>query len=114
MSEINTYDPAGNRARVQTTYQQFTFANGSRAFYDDEQLANAVNNIPEFASKFPLSAKNTVFDLAYQGNPKDPDDGGYSTYFTTSNGYSARFLDECFFWPKPGVFMSRVAFHDDR
>ncbi|HJT67512.1 MAG TPA: fibronectin type III domain-containing protein [Pyrinomonadaceae bacterium] len=54
---------------------------GSRAFYDDEQLANAVHNIPEFASKFPLSAKNNVFDPAYQGNPKDPEDGGYSTYF---------------------------------
>jgi len=27
--ETNTYDPAGNRARVQTTYQQFTFANGT-------------------------------------------------------------------------------------
>jgi len=27
--ETNTFDPAGNRARVQTTYQQITFANGT-------------------------------------------------------------------------------------
>ena len=29
VTETNTYDPAGNRARVQLTYQQFTFANGT-------------------------------------------------------------------------------------
>jgi YD repeat-containing protein len=29
VAETNIYDPAGNRARVETTYQQFTFANGT-------------------------------------------------------------------------------------
>lgn len=29
VTETNVYDPAGNRARTQITYQQFTFANGT-------------------------------------------------------------------------------------
>jgi len=54
---------------------------GSKGLYDDYELANAVNNIPEFAKKNPLRPQSTVFNLAYKGNAQDRYDGGYSSYF---------------------------------
>ena len=33
VAETNVYDPAGNRARTQNTYQQFTYANGTSCFF---------------------------------------------------------------------------------
>jgi hypothetical protein len=43
VTETNTYDPAGNRARVQTTYQQATYANGTNCWLPRDVLEYAAN-----------------------------------------------------------------------
>ncbi|HYW73746.1 MAG TPA: hypothetical protein VE961_22170 [Pyrinomonadaceae bacterium] len=56
---------------------------GSKGYYYDYELAVAVHNIPEYASKFPLKAKDNIFDPSYgrKAQVKDKYDNGYSTYF---------------------------------
>jgi len=41
--ETNVYDPAGNRARTQTTYQQFTYANGTSCQFPRDTYEYAAN-----------------------------------------------------------------------
>ena len=43
VTETNVYDPAGNRARTQTTYQQFTFANGTSCHLPQDVYEYAAN-----------------------------------------------------------------------
>ena len=55
---------------------------GSKAPYDDYELAVAVRNIPEFAAKFSQAPKRNIFDPRWEGpSQKDRYNGGYSTYF---------------------------------
>ena len=43
VTEANTYDQAGNRARTQITYQQFTFANGTNCHLPRDVYEYAAN-----------------------------------------------------------------------
>jgi hypothetical protein len=52
--ETNTYDPAGNRARVETTYQQVTFANGTSC-----QLPR---DVYEYAANASTKSRSTRID----------------------------------------------------
>jgi hypothetical protein len=52
--ETNTYDPNGNRARVQTSYQQVTFANGTSC-----QLPRDVS---EYAANASTVLRSTISD----------------------------------------------------
>lgn len=54
---------------------------GTKAHYTDKQLAKAAHGIPEYAAQMSLSAGHNVFHPKYTGNPRDPKDGGYSSYF---------------------------------
>lgn len=62
VTETNAYDPAGNRARTETTYQQFTFANGTscqlpRDFY--EYAANATTKLRSTRTDYNTSTTYT-------------------------------------------------------
>jgi hypothetical protein len=62
VSETNIFDPAGNRARTQITYQQFTFTNGTschlpRDVY--EYAANATTILRSTRTDYNMSATYT-------------------------------------------------------
>jgi hypothetical protein len=49
--------------------------------YSDYELAVAVSKIPEYASEFNGPPENNVFHPKYQGDAKDKNSGGYSSFF---------------------------------
>ena len=62
VTETNVYDPAGNRARTEITYQQFTFANGTscqlpRDLY--EYAANATTKLRSTRTDYNTSTTYT-------------------------------------------------------
>ncbi len=49
--------------------------------YSDYELAVAANGIKEYASEFKGRDENNPFKAQYQGNAKDKESGGYSSFF---------------------------------
>lgn len=49
--------------------------------YSDYELAVAVNAIPEYAKQFTGRPESNPFDQRYQGDAKDKNSGGYSSFF---------------------------------
>jgi len=49
--------------------------------YSDYELAVAAHGIEEYASEFKGSDENNPFKPQYQGDAKNKDSGGYSSFF---------------------------------
>jgi hypothetical protein len=65
-----------------TTIGELFHLAGSKAYYSDYELAIAVHNMPELAALFSGRPESNVFDPRYTGgDPKDKDNGGYSSDF---------------------------------
>jgi YD repeat-containing protein len=70
--ETNVYDPAGNRSRVQFTYQQFTFANGTNCWLPQdvsEYAADATTVLRTTRTNYITSSSYT--DLRILGLPSE-------------------------------------------
>lgn len=60
--ETNVYDPAGNRARIETTYQQFVFTNGTSCYLPRdvyEYAANATTKLRSTRTDYNVNSAYT-------------------------------------------------------
>ena len=64
-----------------TVIDELFHLSGTKAQYDDYELAKAVQGISDYAAQMSLRPQNNVFNPNYTGKAKDRNDGGYSSYF---------------------------------